>query len=341
MFANRSLTLKVMSLTAAIAVGTGSVIAGPPKGGNGGGGISRSMGGASMARSMPSGGGNVFKQGGVGQVGNVGGIKVNPSPLNVGGGNNGGMKVNPNPIKLPNGNTGVAGGIKIDPGKGNGPINGGGIKIDPGKGNGPIMGQKGPGGMHQGQKYPNGVKPWMQKPTNGQHTIFCKTKCDPYYYQKCGIKASYGYCYKGFDHCHWYCQKWHPKHNCWFYFDQGCNNWYYWCEQDVCYYPCTYLPYKTYCTPVYETAVVPYSYQVPVVTTVPVTTYKQVVTYKTVTGYQTVPAHDGYQTPVGYPTNGGHATPVNYQAGPMGPQQGQPAPAGDPGQVQVPPLPGE
>jgi hypothetical protein len=306
MFSNRSLALKVMSLTAAIAVANGAVLAGPPKGGQGGG--------------------NVFKQGGVGQVGN-------------GGGNNGAIKVNPNPIKV--GNGGIAGGIKIDPGKGNGPINGGGIKIDPGKGNGPINPGKGPGGMGQGQKFPNGSKPWMQKPMNGQNTIYCKTKCDPYYYQKCGIKASYGYCYKGFDHCHWYCQKWSPKCGCWFYFDQGCNNWYYWCEQDVCYYPCTYLPYQTYCTPVYETVAVPYTYTVPVVTTVPVTTYKQVVTYKTVTGYTTAGA---YQTPVGYPTTGGYATPVNYQAVPAGPAvqpQGQPAPAGDPGQMQVPPLPGE
>ena len=295
MFAKRSLTLKVISLTAAVAVVNGSAFAGPPKGGNGGGSA----------------------------------LKQNGSPV---------------------GNTGVVGGIKIDPGKGNGPINGGGIKIDPGKGNGPINGPKGPGGMTQGQKYPNGSKPWMQKPTNGQNMIYCKTKCDPFYFQKCGIKCDFGYCYKGFDHCHWYCQKWSPSCGCWFYFDQGCNNWYYWCEQDVCYYPCSYLPYKTYCVQSYATVQVPYTYTVPVVTTVPVTTYQQVVTYKTVTGYttSTYPTQ-GYPTQGGYPAGdyqpaGGYTTPVNYQAAPTGPKpqpQGQPAPAGEQAQMKLPPLPGE
>jgi len=276
-----------------------------------------------------------------------------PKGGNGGNGVNGGISMSKS---MPNGGgfkpqgSGVSnGGIKIDPGKGNGPVGNGGIKIDPGKGNGM------PGGMGQGQGknqggMSQGNKPWMQKPQNGQNTIYCNTKFDPSYCQKYGCKTSYGYCYKGFDHNNWYCRSYSPKCGCWFYYDQCCSSWYYYCEQDVCYYPCSYLPYKTYCTPVCTTPVcttvaVPYTYTVPVVTTVPVTTYQQVVTYKTVTGYQNVETYgsaNSYQQPVGYGNVGGYQAsggPIAQSNGPQGPQ-GPQGPGGA-GQMKLPALPGE
>lgn len=321
MFAIRSLNLKVLGLAAAIVAADNSAIAGPPpKGGNGG----------SNGHSIPSGGGNGMKV----QGGGAGSV------LKATGGTPTGMN------NGPKGNGGMPGNGGISPGKGNGMPGGmgqgnkgqgqgqgqGGMGQGQGKGNGMPggMGQgqgKGQGGMGQGNK------PWMQKPSNGQNTIYCKTKCDPYYFQKCGIKNSYGYCYKGFDHNHWYCRQYSPNYGCWFFYDQGCSNWYYWCEQDVCYYPCSYRPYKTYCvTPVVTTVQVPYTYTVPIVTKVPVTTYQEVVTYETRTGYKTV------QTTETYPT--GDYANVGYQTagGPFA-QQGPAGPPADAGQVNLPALP--
>ena len=91
------------------------------------------------------------------------------------------------------------------------------------------------------------VPPWLQKPQHThQHTVYAKSHCNPVYHQHHGVHKSFGYCYTGFNHSHWYCRKWSPVNNCWFFFDQGCNAWYYWCQPDGCYYPCSYMPYESY-----------------------------------------------------------------------------------------------
>lgn len=216
-----------------------------------------------------------------------GGIKIDPKFSQ--GPKNGGIKIDPQFGQGPKN-----GGIKIDPGKGNGngPKNGG-IKIDPGFGNG--MGAK---GVKQGDK------PWMQKPMNGKNMIYCKNPCDLQYCFKFGVKKSFGYCYHGIDHCHWYCNKWSPIHNCWFYFDQSCLLWYYWCEPDLCYYPVTYLPYRTYvyvATPVVlTTPVVVAPVVTPVVTPV-LTTTPVVTTTTTSVAAANVVAGGAAQAPVANP----------------------------------------
>ncbi len=61
-----------------------------------------------------------------------------------------------------------------------------------------------------------------------------------------GIKCSYGYCYKGFNHCHWSYRCWNARCGCCCYFDPCTNCLYYWCVPDNCYYPITYCPYGVY-----------------------------------------------------------------------------------------------
>jgi hypothetical protein len=229
-----------------------------------------------------------------------------------GGPPNGGVKIDPGFNQGPKN-----GGIKIDPQFGQGPKNGGGIKIDPGIGNGkgPKNGPKlDPGignGMGMKPSKP-GDKPWMQKPTNGKpNTIFCKGPSDSQYCYKYGVKKSFGYCYQGYDHCHWYCNKWSSVHNCWFFFDPSCSLWYYWCEPDHCYYPCNYLPYRTY---VYV-APAPVIVATPVVVaTSPVVTTTTTTISSAVVGGTTVVA--------------------------SGAPQAQPA-AVNPAPINLPPLPGE
>ena len=61
-----------------------------------------------------------------------------------------------------------------------------------------------------------------------------------------GLKCSFGWCFPGFDHCHW-------TYKCWF-VDCGCYcNWcpstccyYYYCVPDLCWYPISYCPYGKY-----------------------------------------------------------------------------------------------
>ena len=291
MFAIRSLKLKVLGLAAAVVLTGGASSAAPPKGSHGANGVSGATGAFKPQGSPQPSGGNTPKIDlGVNKVGN------NLPKIDPGIGNG---------IKPANGGNGP----KIDPGKGNGPINGNGPKIDPGKGNGP---------------FGNGManKPWLQKPGNGMDkTIFCKTPCPKDYCSKFGVKCSFGYCYKGFDHCHWHCRRYSDLYGCWFFYDPCCLAWYYWCETDVCYYPVTYVPYKTFCCSAPVTTVA----AAPIVTTPVVTTYYVPTYYYVRPTYYVVPSTYYVTTPV---VAAGAPAPV-----------GGAAPAG--GGMALPPLPGE
>jgi hypothetical protein len=63
------------------------------------------------------------------------------------------------------------------------------------------------------------------------------------YHQNYGTKCSYGYCYKGKNHCHWSSSCYSPEYGCTTYRcpSTGCD--YYWCGRDDCYYPTHYRPY--------------------------------------------------------------------------------------------------
>jgi len=280
MSAIRSLKTAALSLAAAVVLTNGVATASPdkgPKDGKQGGGNS---------------GPGMIKQPNLG-----GGVKIDPGFSQ--GPKNGGIKIDPGFGQGPkNGN-----GPKLDPGIGNGqgPKNGNGPKLDPGIGNGMGMKPSKPGD-----------KPWMQKPTNGKpNTIFCKGPSDSQYCYKYGVKKSFGYCYKGYDHCHWYCNKWSSVHNCWFFFDPSCSLWYYWCEPDLCYYPCNYLPYRTYV----------YVAPAPVIVATPVLVATPAVTTTTTTTTASAVV-------------GG----TNVVAGGVAPAQ--PA-AVNPAPINLPPLPGE
>lgn len=61
-----------------------------------------------------------------------------------------------------------------------------------------------------------------------------------------GLKKSFGYCYQGFDHCHWtYCCWWGPS-SCYCYWCPCTLVYYYWCVPDQCWYPITFCPYGVY-----------------------------------------------------------------------------------------------
>ena len=81
----------------------------------------------------------------------------------------------------------------------------------------------------------------------GQSGGSCQSSCQSSqkgcYQQTYGTKCSYGYCYKGRNHCHWSQSCWSPEHDCTVYRcpSTGCD--YYWCGRDDCYYPTHHRPY--------------------------------------------------------------------------------------------------
>jgi hypothetical protein len=71
------------------------------------------------------------------------------------------------------------------------------------------------------------------------------------YHMSHGTKFEHGYFYKGKNHEHWGEIRFDHRYNTRIYFDRGLERWFYWCERDVCYYPVTYCPYRTYeCPPI-------------------------------------------------------------------------------------------
>ncbi len=192
------------------------------------------------------------------------------------------------------------------------------------------------------------VGSWMQKPSHGQPNKVFSSHCNTNYCYQYGTKKSFGYCYEGYNHNHWYCRSWSNANSCWMFYDASCTSWYYWCQPAGCYYPCSYKPYGDYCctaatyaepvctTPVCE-PVATYSTTTPIDVTSRylVTTRSQVAAYasaptpvfaapKPVYNGQPQPVYGGQPQPV----SGGQPQPV---AG--GPSQGLPGP--------IPPMPGE
>jgi hypothetical protein len=66
------------------------------------------------------------------------------------------------------------------------------------------------------------------------------------YLAKHATKYSFGYCYKGYNHCHWTYQCWSPTYGCYTYWCPYACCYYYWCEPHCCYYPVTYCPTGCY-----------------------------------------------------------------------------------------------
>ncbi len=71
------------------------------------------------------------------------------------------------------------------------------------------------------------------------------------YHEQHGNKFKGGYFYRGREHSHWTHRYWWGKYGCYTYFCPSTRCWYYWYQQDNCYYPCSYIGT---CTPVAETA---------------------------------------------------------------------------------------
>jgi hypothetical protein len=71
------------------------------------------------------------------------------------------------------------------------------------------------------------------------------------YHMTHGTKFKDGYFYKGHDHYHWTHRYWWGKYGCYTYYCPSSCCWYYWYQQDNCYYPCSYVGSAT---PVAETA---------------------------------------------------------------------------------------
>jgi len=63
------------------------------------------------------------------------------------------------------------------------------------------------------------------------------------YHLQFGTKYSFGYCFKGFNHCHWTYRCWYDYYGCYCYWCPCTCVWYWWCAQDGCYYPISYRPY--------------------------------------------------------------------------------------------------
>jgi len=66
------------------------------------------------------------------------------------------------------------------------------------------------------------------------------------YRLRVGIHFEHGIYYKGKVHPHWAHCRYDARYGCDCYWDPCSLTWYYWCEPDLCYYPVTYVPYRTY-----------------------------------------------------------------------------------------------
>ena len=69
------------------------------------------------------------------------------------------------------------------------------------------------------------------------------------YHVSHGTRFDHGYFYKGRNHDHWGETRFDRRFGCNVYFDRGLSTWFYWCERDICYYPVSYCPYRTYVCP--------------------------------------------------------------------------------------------
>ena len=69
------------------------------------------------------------------------------------------------------------------------------------------------------------------------------------YHERFGTKFSHGYFYKGRDHHQWTHRYWFGRYGCYTYYCPSTSCWYYWYQQDNCYYPVSYI---NTATPVFE-----------------------------------------------------------------------------------------
>jgi hypothetical protein len=69
------------------------------------------------------------------------------------------------------------------------------------------------------------------------------------YHLSHGTKFEHGFYYKGKNHEHWGETRFDNRFGCKVYWDRGLAAWYYWCERDICFYPVSYCPHRTYVCP--------------------------------------------------------------------------------------------
>jgi hypothetical protein len=69
------------------------------------------------------------------------------------------------------------------------------------------------------------------------------------YHLSHGTKFDHGFFYKGKNHEHWGETRFDHRFGCNVYWDRGLATWFYWCERDICFYPVSYCPYRTYVCP--------------------------------------------------------------------------------------------
>jgi hypothetical protein len=68
------------------------------------------------------------------------------------------------------------------------------------------------------------------------------------YHVKHGHKfGHHGWCFKGYNHCHWSSWCWNPTWGCYNYWCPSTSCYYYWYQPHACYYPLSYI---SYCAPV-------------------------------------------------------------------------------------------
>ena len=69
------------------------------------------------------------------------------------------------------------------------------------------------------------------------------------YHLQHGTRFQHGYYYRGHSHNHWGLVRFDPRYGCDCFWDPYVLAWFYWCERDICYYPVSYVPYRTYVFP--------------------------------------------------------------------------------------------
>jgi len=92
-------------------------------------------------------------------------------------------------------------------------------------------------------KVNNGYQPKVAKNT---HDKYINKNFDKNYHLRCGTKFDYGYCYHGFNHCHWSYCCFDRYLGCYTYWCPCTCSYYYYCQPYECFYPVTYCPCQTY-----------------------------------------------------------------------------------------------
>jgi hypothetical protein len=94
----------------------------------------------------------------------------------------------------------------------------------------------GSGGVSGGFKGSSGFGPSGGFKSNGS-----SKSGSPSYHTSYGTKFCHGWCYPGWNHCHWSSYCWNPTWGCYTYWCPSTCCSYYWYEPACCYYPLSYI----------------------------------------------------------------------------------------------------